>query len=77
MKGSGKRRLVKKYVADFIFSERARFVIDGANFQISTDNPESRFIKFRFEKGSKPRQPKKIIFRCIYKMMRNFHSSLN
>lgn len=77
MKGSGKRRLVKKYVADFIFSEKARFIIDGTNFQVSTDNPEKHFIKFKFDKGSKPRSSRKITFRCIYKMMRNFHSSLN
>lgn len=75
MKGSGKRKLVKKYVADFIFSERTRFVMDGTNFHISTENPESRFIKFKFEKSNKPRR--KLTFRCIYKMMRNFHTSLN
>lgn len=75
MKGSGKRKLVKKYVADFIFSERTRFVMDGTNFHISADNPESRFIKFKFEKSQKPRG--RITFRCIYKMMRNFHTSLN
>ncbi len=77
MKGSGKRKLVKKYVSDFIFSERTRFVIDGTNFHLSADNPESRFIKFKLEKGSKSNRSKKIIFRCIYKMMRNFHTSLN
>lgn len=77
MKGSsGKRRLVKKYVSEFIFSEKTRFVLEGTNYNISVKNPESKFIKFKFEKNSSLR-PKKIVFKCIYKMMKNFQSSLN
>lgn len=77
MKGSsGKRQLVKKYVSDFIFSERTKFVLEGTNYHISSSNPESKFIKFKFEKSSSLR-PKKLVFRCIYKMMKNFQSSLN
>lgn len=77
MKGSsGKRRLVKKYVADFIFSEKTRFVLDGTNYYLSADHPESKFIKFKFEKNSALR-PKRMVFRCIYKMMKNFQLSLN
>ncbi|QYA25101.1 hypothetical protein G3I01_06110 [Gramella sp. MT6] len=77
MKGSsGKRRLVKKYVSEFIFSEKTRFVLDGTNYQFSTDEPGGKFIKFRFERG--PRKKKrKLVFKCIYKMMKNFQTSLN
>ncbi|MCM8569423.1 hypothetical protein NE848_08535 [Gramella jeungdoensis] len=77
MKGSsGKRRLVKKYVSDFIFSERTRFVLDGTNYNLSNDQPGSKFIKFRFEKKAfKPKR--KFVFKCIYKMMKNFQLSLN
>lgn len=77
MKGSsGKRRLVKKYVADFIFSEKTRFVLDGTNYQFSSNEPGAKFIKFRLENS--PRQKKrKYVFKVIYKMMKNFQSSLN
>ncbi|MCM4156360.1 hypothetical protein [Gramella sp. AN32] len=75
MKGSGKRRLVKKYVSDFIFSEKMHFILDGTQYKISNDNPDSRFIKFTFE-GSK-KTSKKYVFRCIYKMMKKFTYSLN
>ena len=77
MKGSsGKRRLVKKYVSDFIFSERTRFVLDGTRYDLSGDQQGSKFIKFRFEKKSfKPKR--KFVFKCIYKMMSNFQLSLN
>ncbi len=77
MKGSsGKRRLVKKYVSEFIFSERTRFVLDGTCYNLSQEEPGSKFIKFRFEK--KPSKLKrKFVFKCIYKMMRNFQLSLN
>lgn len=77
MKGSsGKRRLVKKYVADFIFSEKTRFVLDGTNYQFPSDQQGGKFIKFRFE--DRPRRKKrKYVFKCIYKMMKNFQSSLN
>ncbi|SDS46801.1 hypothetical protein [Gramella sp. MAR_2010_147] len=77
MKGSsGKRRLVKKYVSDFIFSEKTRFVLDGTNYQFSSDEPGGKFIKFRFEKNPSMKK-RKYVFKCIYKMMRNFQSSLN
>lgn len=77
MKGSsGKRRLVKKYVSDFIFSEKTRFVLDGTNYQFSSNEPGAKFIKFRFEK-SPARMKKKYVFKVIYKMMKNFQSSLN
>ena len=73
MKNSGKRRLVKKYVSDFIFSEKTKFVLDGTNYQFSSQS-ESKFIKFKFEgKSSK----KEFVFRCIYKMMKKFQYSLN
>ena len=77
MKGSsGKRRLVKKYVSDFIFSEKTRFVLEGTNYQFSSSKPGGKFIKFKFEKG--PNQKKqRFVFKCIYKMMKNFQSSLN
>ncbi len=77
MKGSsGKRRLVKKYVSDFIFSEKTRFVLDGTGFQFPQDNSESKFIKFKFER-SEGKSKRRYVFRCIYKMMKNFQSSLN
>ncbi|TBW27923.1 hypothetical protein [Gramella sp. KN1008] len=77
MKGSsGKRRLVKKYVSDFVFSERTRFVLDGINYRFTREEPGGKFIKFRFEKKSfKPKR--KFVFKCIYKMMKNFQLSLN
>lgn len=73
---SGKRRLVKKYVSDFIFSEKTRFVLDTGSTSLLGARPGSKFIKFSFEKkpGHKKR---KIVFRCIYKMMKNFQLSLN
>ena len=77
MKGSsGKRRLVKKYVSDFIFSEKTRFVLDSGNQHFLGTDTGSKFIKFSFEKkpGGKKR---KVVFRCIYKMMKNFQLSLN
>ncbi|SDR98336.1 hypothetical protein [Christiangramia echinicola] len=73
---SGKRRLVKKYVSDFVFSEKTRFVLDGTNYQFSGDDPGGKFIKFRFEK-SPERKKRKFVFKVIYKMMKNFQSSLN
>ena len=73
---SGKRRLVKKYVSDFIFSEKTRFVLDGTNYQFSNQEPGGKFIKFRFEKAP-GRKKRKFVFKCIYKMMKNFQSSLN
>jgi hypothetical protein len=73
---SGKRGLVKKYVSEFIFSEKTRFVLDGTNYQFSANQPEGRFIKFRFEKGPR-RKKRKFVFKVIYKMMKNFESSLN
>lgn len=77
MKGSsGKRRLVKKYVADFVFSEKTRFVLDGTNYQFPNDEPGGKFIKFRLEKSA-PRKKRKMVFKVIYKMMKNFQSSLN
>lgn len=77
MKGSsGKRRLVKKYVSDFIFSEKTRFVLEGTNYQIPGNDNGGKFIKFRFE--DRPRRRKrKYVFKVIYKMMKNFQSSLN
>ncbi|MUP45331.1 hypothetical protein E0K83_06175 [Gramella sp. BOM4] len=77
MKGSsGKRRLVKKYVSDFIFSEKTRFVLEGTNYHIPSDEPTGKFIKFKFEKDPN-RKKRKLVFKCIYKMMKNFQSSLN
>lgn len=76
MGGSGKRKLVKKYVSDFIFSEKTGFVLDQTNYHLSVANPESRFIKFKFEKG-RVNSSKKQVFRCIYKMMKTFRYSLN
>ena len=73
---SGKRRLVKKYVDNFIFSEKTRFVLEGTNYQFPSDEPGGKFIKFRLE-NSKPRQKRKYVFKVIYKMMKNFQSSLN
>jgi len=73
---SGKRRLVKKYVSDFIFSEKTRFVLDGTNYQFPNNEPGGKFIKFRFEK-SLERKKRKYVFKVIYKMMMNFQSSLN
>ncbi|TRO67186.1 hypothetical protein [Christiangramia sabulilitoris] len=73
---SGKRNLVKKYVADFVFSEKTRFVLDGTNYQVSSDEPGGKFIKFRLEK-SKTEKKRKLVFKVIYKMMKNFQSSLN
>ncbi len=77
MKGSsGKRRLVKRYVSEFIFSEKTRFVLDGTNYQFSHEEPGGKFIKFRFERSPQKRK-RKFVFKCIYKMMKNFQSSLN
>ena len=77
MKGSsGKRKLVKKYASDFIFSEKTRFVLDGTSYQIHSEEPGGKFIKFKFE-NSDSKKKRKLVFRCIYKMMRNFQSSLN
>ncbi|MGA8855016.1 MAG: hypothetical protein WB492_12645 [Christiangramia sp.] len=73
---SGKRRLVKKYVSEFIFSEKTRFVLDGTNYQFSTDEPGGKFIKFRLEKSPRLKK-RKYVFKVIYKMMKNFQSSLN
>jgi len=77
MKGSsGKRRLVKKYVSDFVFSEKTRFVLDGTNYQFPGHNQGGKFIKFKLENSQK--QPKRrFVFKVIYKMMKNFQSSLN
>ncbi|MEO2128661.1 MAG: hypothetical protein ABGW91_10885 [Christiangramia sp.] len=63
-------------MSDFIFSEKTRFILDGSNYHLSLAHPESRFIKFKFEKGAQ-KQPKKQIFQCMYKMMRKFQYSLN
>ncbi len=76
MGSSGKRKLVKKYVSDFIFSEKTGFILDLSNHHLSVLNPESRFIKFKFEKGC-GNSSKKQVFRCIYKMMKTFKYSLN
>lgn len=78
MKGSsGKRRLVKKYVADFIFSEKTRFVLEGTNYRFpASEEQGGKFIKFRFEDAPR-RKKRKYVFKCIYKMMKNFQSSLN
>ena len=77
MKGSsGKRRLVRKYVSEFIFSEKTRFVLDGTNYQFSTDEPGGKFIKFRLERGPR-RKKRKYVFKVIYKMMEDIQSSLN
>jgi len=73
---SGKRRLVKKYVSDFIFSEKTRFVLDGTNYQFSDNEPGGKFIKFRLENTPSGKK-RKYVFKCIYKMMKNFQSSLN
>lgn len=73
---SGKRRLVKKYTSDFIFSEKTRFVLETGNTTILGTRPGDKFIKFSFER--KPgRKKRKLVFRCIYKMMKNFQLSLN
>ncbi|MBT8319547.1 MAG: hypothetical protein KJP01_05395 [Gramella sp.] len=77
MKGSsGKRGLVKKYVSDFVFSEKTRFVLDGTNYHFSDNDSSGKFIKFTFENSPK-RRKRKYVFKCIYKMMKNFQSSLN
>lgn len=73
---SGKRRLVKKYVSDFIFSEKTRFVLEGTNYQFPGHESGGKFIKFRLE-NSPRRKKRKYVFKCIYKMMKNFQSSLN
>ena len=73
---SGKRRLVKKYVADFIFSEKTRFVLEGTNYQFPSEKPGAKFIKFRFE-DSPRKKKRRYVFKVIYKMMKNFQSSLN
>ncbi|MFV8225145.1 hypothetical protein [Christiangramia aquimixticola] len=73
---SGKRRLVRKYASDFTFSEKTRFVLDGTGYEITPDQPGGKFIKFSFE-NSELGKKRKFVFRCIYKMMKNFQCSLN
>jgi len=73
---SGKRRLIKKYATNFIFSEKTRFVLDGSGFRSFSERSGSRIIKFRFEDSDSGKTTKPV-FRCIYKMMKKFNLSLN
>ncbi|MFD1094885.1 hypothetical protein [Salegentibacter chungangensis] len=77
---SQNRKLIKKYVGNFVFREKAAFGLDFTGILKPAKNLgynplDGKFISIKF--GSPERSKKPRVFRCMYKMMKRFNRSLN